>query len=616
MHLMRRIVPLVGCALAFALCLPLLDTRSLWGDEAFSVWAGNQPPLLLLAGLDAQPPLYHLMLAAARPLFGDSVFAIRFVSVLCVLPVVAVGARIAAVLSGPRSAALAAILLALSPMLIYYGQEARMYAPAALFAAAACWMTARAVTRRGWHAAHTLIYTLCTLAALYSHFYTLPVLLVNTAVLLWALRHQLGHWLLAHSVVALGFGGWFFGLQWQVLRRSTASGNRSFPPPVNELVDNLQRGLSGLWFGLRTEAWMALPAVLLTALALFGWVRLARGKHPAAAWLGAGWVLVSALFVFATASRSGIVPDFNPRYLLFTLMPLLIGLALAAQVRPATLTALLTASGLLASLYGVGQLQDTRWQKSRYAEMLATLNTRARADDGVALLNSDQFPLLDYYGPVTGTVWIVDNGLWGDTRSAELSEQVTRFTGQHSRVWLVKYGWASTPGLTGALEQATCQTGARLYFGEFDDVTLSLYERIDPNAPAQPLDLSFGGQIGLTGVRPRGDSFGPGDGVSFDLIWRAMAKPETDYTVFVHIRNADTGAQIAAFDSQPANGAAPTSSWQLGQTITDTRGIQLPADAPPGRYNVVIGLYRFPSFERLALSDGQTEAVVHVIEIR
>ena len=104
--------------------------------------------------------------------------------------------------------------------------------------------------------------------------------------------------------------------------------------------------------------------------------------------------------------------------------------------------------------------------------------------------------------------------------------------------------------------------------------------------------------------------------MTLDLVWRAERKPEADYTVFMHLRRADDGEQIAALDSPPQNGAAPTSGWSPGQVITETRAVPIPPDAPAGEYNVIIGLYQYPSFERLTIDDqGLTEYIAARIRV-
>ena len=642
--MLRRLTSLLPL-LAFALAVLLLDARSLWGDEAFSVWASKQPVLALALGLDAQPPLYHLLLKGARALWGESVFALRYLSLCCGVLLVAVGARAGRELGGARHAALTGAVLALSPMLAYYDQEARMYTPAALFAGACALMTISAL-RRPLRARDWLAYVALAVAALYAHFYTVTILAVNALALLWAAlrgparfpvqratraplgmpRHggvgaciaptlwARGAILWAHGAIAIGFGLWFFGLQWAVLT-APGAGRKAALPLASEIVANIQRGAAGLIFGMRAGAELAPLAFGLIALAALGAVGLwRRGPEPgrrALVLTVLGWLGLSWLFIFATAAKSGIVPDFSPRYLLFTLMPL--ALLAGAWARAGRVRALLAALLALVSLgYGQYALFDRGWAKSRYAALVDTLRERARPGDAAALLNSDQFPLLDYYGPVAPPVWIMNNSAWGAEKQPEAAAQFARHTAGHARVWVLKYGWAATPGLANPVESLLQKDSVRLYQGEFEDATLTLYERLDA-AHAQPvraLDIDFGGQIALVGVRPRGGLYRPGDALSLDLIWRAARAPAADYTVFMHLRRADDGAQIAAFDGAPAAGAAPTSGWRIGQVVTDTRGLSIPADAPPGVYRVIVGLYSYPSFDRLRIGASQETEVV------
>jgi hypothetical protein len=50
--------------------------------------------------------------------------------------------------------------------------------------------------------------------------------------------------------------------------------------------------------------------------------------------------------------------------------------------------------------------------------------------------------------------------------------------------------------------------------------------------------------------------------------------------------------------------------------ITETRAVPIPPDAPAGEYNVIIGLYQYPSFERLTIDDqGLTEYIAARIRV-
>ena len=90
--------------------------------------------------------------------------------------------------------------------------------------------------------------------------------------------------------------------------------------------------------------------------------------------------------------------------------------------------------------------------------------------------------------------------------------------------------------------------------------------------------------------------------LTLTLYWQALAPPETDYTVFVHVRDA-AGKVAAQRDRPPLAGAYPTSLWDAGEIIWD--GIRLPLDQlEPGQYELVIGMYDFATDTRLPVEDS------------
>lgn len=638
-HRQARVAACACCALAFLLATWTLDARGLWGDEAFSVWASKQPAAALIAGLDAQPPLYHLLLGAGRLLWGESVFALRYLSVCCGVLLVAVGARLGRLIGGSSALAFTALWLAVSPISLYFAQEARMYAPAALFAGGAMLLVVASLKRRakaagcatqGWR--RDASYVLLSLGALFTHYYAVGVLLVNALALgLAALRsrdaRRIVAWSVAHLLIALVFGAWFLGLQSRYASRAIA-GRARIMPALEDIVNDFGVGVNGLLFGMRADGSLTAAALALFALAVIGVIGYWRRGQRGDAWLILGWIVASLGVVAATAGRSGIVGDFNPRYYLFALLPLALAAAgwvvliadalrRAARSLVSRYAALPFAPVLLVALAPaiVGDLQlfDLSWQKSRYDAMVGAMRARAQPNDGAVLVNSDQFPLLAYYGPLDMPVWIVGNdALSRDPASVEA--ELSRFAEGKSRLWLVNYGWAMALRPPSVVEQALNQRGARTYAQGFQDVSLALYDLrfVAGDALVRPQRVRFGEQITLVGVRGRAQPYYPGEAVTLDLIWRADQAPRADYTVFMHLRRADDGSQIAAFDSPPVNGAAPTSHWTPGQIITDTRAVPIPADAPPGEYNVVIGLYLYPTFERLTIDGG--EATEHIVE--
>lgn len=117
-------------ALGLLLRLHRLDWQGLWFDEAWSAHLAAQPLAaipFLLALTDTHPPLYTLLLAVWGRLAGESDFSLRAFSALAGTLAVPLGYRVGSRLASPRGAATGAMLIALSPFLVYYAQEVRAY---------------------------------------------------------------------------------------------------------------------------------------------------------------------------------------------------------------------------------------------------------------------------------------------------------------------------------------------------------------------------------------------------------------------------------------------------------------------------------------------------------
>jgi hypothetical protein len=86
-----------------------------------------------------------------------------------------------------------------------------------------------------------------------------------------------------------------------------------------------------------------------------------------------------------------------------------------------------------------------------------------------------------------------------------------------------------------------------------------------------------------------------GEPLSLRLVWQAHGHVAQDYWVFAHLLGPD-GQRYAQVDQQ-----YQMSQWQPGVFVEQELLLTLPADAPRGKYRVVLGVYDIQSGERLAL---------------
>ena len=125
------------------------------------------------------------------------------------------------------------------------------------------------------------------------------------------------------------------------------------------------------------------------------------------------------------------------------------------------------------------------------------------------------------------------------------------------------------------------------------------------------------GRIDLLGYDLLRDAVKPGEPLELTLHWKSVAPSRLQYTVFAHLLDA-SGTLRAQQDAMPRDGALPTSCWQVGEVVSDTLAISLPADASPGAYTLQVGMYYLPTGQRLPVStpgrtaDGITLQTVQV----
>jgi hypothetical protein len=122
--------------------------------------------------------------------------------------------------------------------------------------------------------------------------------------------------------------------------------------------------------------------------------------------------------------------------------------------------------------------------------------------------------------------------------------------------------------------------------------------------PAQPLQANFADQMQLLGYDTAVET--DPAALSLTLYWQALTALPRDYTIFVHLLDAE-GNLVAQHDNGPWwEVAIPTSTWQPGEKLRDQHRLDLPADLPPGSYQLQIGVYYWETLERLPVLENGT----------
>jgi hypothetical protein len=117
------------------------------------------------------------------------------------------------------------------------------------------------------------------------------------------------------------------------------------------------------------------------------------------------------------------------------------------------------------------------------------------------------------------------------------------------------------------------------------------------------VDALFGQEMRLLGYelnRPAADR------LEITLYWRSEQRADTDYKIFIHVYQPDTGAPVAQDDSVPHRGGLSTRFWAPGDVIVDHIPINL-TGVPDGEYGLAVGVYDPLNLVRQSVTtiDGQ-----------
>ena len=172
-------------ALALAVRLYSINSAPLWHDEAYTLLAAELPPAQIVDLLkhDSGPPLYYFLLHYWVSLFEESELAVRSLSTLFSILLIAgifwAGQR----LYSTEAGLLAALIAATSPIQIHYSQQVRMYTLLPLVSLASIYFLVRYLQTS--QRRYIALCAVATILCLYTHSFTFFLLPVHLTLILF-----------------------------------------------------------------------------------------------------------------------------------------------------------------------------------------------------------------------------------------------------------------------------------------------------------------------------------------------------------------------------------------------------------------------------------------------
>jgi mannosyltransferase len=595
---------LLVLVLAAGLRFYRLDAQSFWNDEGNSARIAERSIPLILEGAagDIHPPLYYLALHYWRALVGRSEFALRALSSVGGLGLVAWIYVLGADAFGPWSGLAAALMAAINPFLVYYSQEARSYIWVAFLGAAAAYAALRWLEnphRAGGLAAAG--YVLGATAGLYTH-YLFPITLIpiNLIVLALLLRRRalrrMGGWLGLHLIIAVLYLPWAPTALHQLSGWPSSAGGAS--------LESAWPGLLRLFsLGVTVEtAGSAIALLGFGFLLLLGLIPRAGGRPAENVGLALAvlWLVIPVVAVLVL----GLYKEALLKFLLVASPPycLLLGRGLHQALAPRSAGGVRARSViLLPSALSLGLILsfsyesldnlyfDPAYARADYREMARTIQAASRPGDGIILNAANQWEVFTYYYPQVERVYPLPRSR--PVREAEVVAELESITASHDRLFAIF--WAEAESDPERLVERWLDAHAYKAADEWwGDVRLATYAvpAAPPTEMRTRLDVRLGDAILLHGYTLLADRLAPGDILQLTLFWEAKAPIDQRYKVFLHLLDAE-GELVAQRDSEPGGGLALTTTWEPGVIQMDNHGILIPPDTPPGTCQLVVGLY-------------------------
>jgi mannosyltransferase len=431
-------VTLLGLVLRFA----GLGRESIWLDEVTSIIIARMDlsSVIAWAAADIHPPLYYVALHFSLA-WGDSEFAVRSLSAALGAFSVLVLYGLASELFGHRVGLVAALFLALSPLHIWYSQEARMYVMLTLLVLMSSYLMVLALRRQ--QRRYWLGYVVISALSLYTHYFALFGLLFQNVFAVYRLwrgeTRAWQRWIWAQLAIALLFCPWLPTLYHQVTTGGGGWVERSIgQPTLYALVD------TWLYFSIGLDnqlypVWLRRASYVLFALAVASAIFhvLRPGKdgqaHMDREALGF-CVLYLCVPVGTVWLVSQLKPMYSVRYLLAFLPPYCILLAkglvsLRWKAAAAVLILFLVSTMLVGNWNALRTDQNPDWRG-------LTSHVLEQAQEGDVVLFSPRWNAkpFEYYSE--GRIDI-NMDLPVPVTSAATEAVIEDITSRYERVWLV-----------------------------------------------------------------------------------------------------------------------------------------------------------------------------------
>ena len=649
-----RYILILLTLLAAGLFLFRIDAKSIWWDESLSLLRAQNDLNYILSNrldlgptltIDQHPPLYFLLLHAVISVWGESDIALKVPSALFATLTVPLLYLLGKRMAGYRVGLIAALWGTLSPMLLWYAQEVRMYTMVTALGALGTYSCWRAVSDRKmrWLVAFAATAILGT-STLHFYWLLLGMQLLYGMMLLSGHRDTRSPLTRRTAILAAGTVILIAVLLlWHAPAPMRALVNEPLPSrpfiPLDEMLLDALRSFS---LGLTVNDRETLPAqmvfLIVYVIGLIAYWRAAPAGSDAELWrrsrkanmlMLVAFPIIPLLFFYAVSFFKPLY--MGSRYIILFSTSFYLGLALGIEAlwhraRPVALAALVLLSA--AMIYS-----DVRYHvhpdyatKEDHRSSAQIVMAGELPGDAVVVTAPENLTAFEHYYEGMLPVTPLPEQPLSMPRADQVASSLQQLTSEYDRLWLVhcRPQWSDPNDLVMQWMDANLLLLERTVLPSYGSyATVALYATRSPIGAAEEqerilatcleklalLDWSarYLDQSGhaVTIDRQQFQAAAPaatppvpgGHALGIRLRWQVLAPLDA---FKASLRLVDDGGQVWAHNDDRLIYALPSQEWPTGVAVEHDFSLTLPPGTPPGTYALTLLLYREDGLEPLA----------------
>ena len=421
--------------------------QSVWFDESYGAYLTRFSfgEIWNMTMVDVHPPLYYFLLKLWSMLFGYTDYGMRFMSVFFGAIAIVFAWQWLKRKFGVKPALLATLLMTLSPMLIRYGQEMRMYTMAAAIIFCSTYILQLAIDtkqRKYW-----IIYGILMALGMWTHYFTALIFLAHLAYLVYIYRKNI-----FQKDIVMGY----------------ATAVILYLPWLPAFLSQAGEVQKGFWIG---------DPELSTVTDYFAMITLYRETSGVVGWLVPLILVIFGCLIFIIRkldkktmllkfmtflppvlllliSMPPLTPMFIDRYVIYSMicLSLVVGIGIATikfghKVTQYAMTALFAGASIIgiANVYTIGNynfITNSRSDAKALFEYVVV-----NSEKGQPIISDSEWLYYDlaFYGNEQHPVYFVDELVtykWGSHRPLEWNNfgkitDLDEFLAEHEKVWFV-----------------------------------------------------------------------------------------------------------------------------------------------------------------------------------